>query len=46
MADIDRLTEPDCRVLAGAISGRALYDGRIEPAEALARLAAVRREPV
>jgi phosphoribosylformimino-5-aminoimidazole carboxamide ribotide isomerase len=44
MADIERLTEPDCAVLAGAISGRALYDGRIDPAEALARLKAVRRE--
>jgi phosphoribosylformimino-5-aminoimidazole carboxamide ribotide isomerase len=45
MADIERLTEPDCAVLAGAISGRALYDGRIDPAEALARLRAVRKEP-
>jgi phosphoribosylformimino-5-aminoimidazole carboxamide ribotide isomerase len=45
MADIERLTEPDCAVLAGAISGRALYDGRIDPAEALARLKAVRRVP-
>jgi phosphoribosylformimino-5-aminoimidazole carboxamide ribotide isomerase len=45
MADIERLTEPDCAVLAGAISGRALYDGRIDPAEALARLRAVRQEP-
>jgi phosphoribosylformimino-5-aminoimidazole carboxamide ribotide isomerase len=45
MADIERLTEPDCAVLAGAISGRALYDGRIDPAAALARLKAVRRVP-
>ncbi len=44
MADIERLTQPDCAVLAGAISGRALYDGRIDPAEALARLRSVRRE--
>jgi phosphoribosylformimino-5-aminoimidazole carboxamide ribotide isomerase len=44
MADIERLTAPDCAVLAGAISGRALYDGRIDPAEALARLRAARRE--
>jgi phosphoribosylformimino-5-aminoimidazole carboxamide ribotide isomerase len=36
MADIERLLEPDCRRLAGAITGRALYDGRIDPAEALA----------
>ena len=44
MADIERLTEPDCAGLAGAISGRALYDGRIDAADALARLKAVRRE--
>ena len=31
MADIERLLEPDCAMLAGAISGRALYDGRIDP---------------
>ncbi|MEM7464378.1 MAG: HisA/HisF-related TIM barrel protein, partial [Pseudomonadota bacterium] len=35
MEDIHRMTEPDCAVLGGAISGRALYDGRIDPAEAL-----------
>lgn len=33
--DIRRLTEPDCRILEGAISGRALYDGRLDPAAAL-----------
>ena len=44
MADIERLTQADCAVLAGAISGRALYDGRIDPREALARLKSVRRE--
>lgn len=38
MADIERLLEPDCARLAGAISGRALYDGRIDPAEALAAI--------
>jgi phosphoribosylformimino-5-aminoimidazole carboxamide ribotide isomerase len=38
MADIERLASPDCAVLQGAISGRALYDGRIDPAIALARL--------
>ena len=37
MADIDRLLEPDCRILEGAISGRALYDGRIDVTEALRR---------
>jgi phosphoribosylformimino-5-aminoimidazole carboxamide ribotide isomerase len=36
MADIERLLEPDCARLAGAITGRALYDGRIDAAEALA----------
>ncbi|MBN9039357.1 MAG: 1-(5-phosphoribosyl)-5-[(5-phosphoribosylamino)methylideneamino]imidazole-4-carboxamide isomerase [Rhizobiales bacterium] len=38
MADIRRMTMPDARKLEGAISGRALYDGRIDPAEALALL--------
>jgi phosphoribosylformimino-5-aminoimidazole carboxamide ribotide isomerase len=35
MADIVRMTMPDAQKLEGAISGRALYDGRIDPAEAL-----------
>jgi phosphoribosylformimino-5-aminoimidazole carboxamide ribotide isomerase len=34
--DIKRLLEPDCARLQGAISGRALYDGRLDPADALA----------
>ena len=34
--DVKRLLEPDCARLAGAISGRALYDGRLDPHEALA----------
>lgn len=33
--DITRMTQPDAAILEGAISGRALYDGRIDPAEAL-----------
>jgi phosphoribosylformimino-5-aminoimidazole carboxamide ribotide isomerase len=33
--DISRLTQPDCAVLEGAITGRALYDGRLDPTEAL-----------
>jgi phosphoribosylformimino-5-aminoimidazole carboxamide ribotide isomerase len=33
--DIKRLLQPDARKLAGAITGRALYDGRINPVEAL-----------
>ncbi len=40
MADIVRLTMPDAAVLEGAISGRALYDGRIDAEEALALIAA------
>jgi phosphoribosylformimino-5-aminoimidazole carboxamide ribotide isomerase len=35
MEDIHRLIKPDCRILEGAISGRALYDGRIDVPEAL-----------
>ncbi|WP_292898269.1 1-(5-phosphoribosyl)-5-[(5-phosphoribosylamino)methylideneamino]imidazole-4-carboxamide isomerase [Nitratireductor sp.] len=35
LADIVRMTMPDAAKLEGAISGRALYDGRIDPAEAL-----------
>jgi phosphoribosylformimino-5-aminoimidazole carboxamide ribotide isomerase len=34
--DVRRLLEPDCARLAGAITGRALYDGRLDPREALA----------
>lgn len=40
LADIRRMTEPDAAALEGAISGRALYDGRIDPGEALAILRA------
>lgn len=35
MADIVRMNMPDAAKLEGAISGRALYDGRIDPEEAL-----------
>ena len=35
MDDIHRLLQPDCRILEGAISGRALYDGRIDVPQAL-----------
>jgi len=38
MADIERLSQPDCAKLGGVIAGRALYDGRIDPARALAIL--------
>ncbi|MEE8627759.1 MULTISPECIES: 1-(5-phosphoribosyl)-5-[(5-phosphoribosylamino)methylideneamino]imidazole-4-carboxamide isomerase [Methylobacterium] len=37
--DVHRILEPDCASLAGAITGRALYDGRIDPKEALAAIA-------
>lgn len=38
MDDIDRLAAPEAARLAGAIAGRALYDGRLDPKAALARL--------
>jgi phosphoribosylformimino-5-aminoimidazole carboxamide ribotide isomerase len=40
--DVKRILEPDCARLAGAITGRALYDGRLDPAEALALIKASR----
>ena len=36
--DVKRLLQPDCAVLEGAITGRALYDGRLDAAAALALL--------
>lgn len=33
--DVKRMMEPDCVKLEGAITGRALYDGRLDAAEAL-----------
>jgi phosphoribosylformimino-5-aminoimidazole carboxamide ribotide isomerase len=42
LEDIRRLAAPDAAVLEGAISGRALYDGRIDPTEALAILSGAR----
>ena len=38
MDDIARLAEPEAAKLDGAIIGRALYDGRLDPAAALAAL--------
>jgi phosphoribosylformimino-5-aminoimidazole carboxamide ribotide isomerase len=38
MADIDALLAPANRAIAGAITGRALYDGRLDAAEALRRV--------
>ncbi|WP_019402646.1 MULTISPECIES: 1-(5-phosphoribosyl)-5-[(5-phosphoribosylamino)methylideneamino]imidazole-4-carboxamide isomerase [unclassified Chelatococcus] len=40
--DVRRLLQPDCQKIAGAISGRALYDGRLDPAEAMALIRASR----
>lgn len=44
MADIVRMTMPDAARLEGAISGRALYDGRIDPEQALSLLQQARNE--
>lgn len=43
IADVHRLLEPDCALIAGAITGRALYDGRIDPLAALAAISAASR---
>ena len=40
LADVERLLQPDCAILEGAIAGRALYDGRLDPKEALALIRA------
>ncbi len=42
MDDIRTMTEPEYGLLEGAISGRALYDGRIDSREALALLKGAR----
>jgi phosphoribosylformimino-5-aminoimidazole carboxamide ribotide isomerase len=42
IADVERLLEPDCAKLAGAITGRALYDGRLDPKTALELIKAKR----
>lgn len=39
LADIRRMLQPDAHRLEGAITGRALYDGRIDAAEALKLIA-------
>ena len=38
--DVERLMQPDCARLAGAITGRALYDGRLDARAALALIGA------
>jgi phosphoribosylformimino-5-aminoimidazole carboxamide ribotide isomerase len=35
IADVERMLQPDAQKLEGAITGRALYDGRLNPAVAL-----------
>ena len=40
--DVKALLEPRARKLAGAIAGRALYDGRLDAADALALIKAAR----
>src|SRR4030095_2141113 len=40
MDDVRRLLEPRYKMLEGAIAGRALYDGRVDPREALSLIAA------
>ena len=40
--DVKRLLQPDCARLAGAITGRALYDGRLDAHEALRLISAAR----
>ncbi len=42
LADIERLLQPDCAILEGAISGRALYDGRLDATAALELIAQAR----
>lgn len=38
--DVKHLLRPDCSILEGAITGRALYDGRLDAAEAIALIKA------
>ncbi len=45
IADIKRLLDPDCAILEGAISGRALYDGRVDAKEALALIKGAKAAP-
>src|SRR4029079_2696598 len=42
IADVEALLHPRARKIAGAIAGRALYDGRLDPAAALALIRAAR----
>ena len=42
IADIEGLLQPRAKRLAGAIAGRALYDGRVDPTQALRLIRAAR----
>ena len=46
LADVAALLRPESRVLAGAVVGRALYDGRLDARTALALLAAADTKPI
>jgi phosphoribosylformimino-5-aminoimidazole carboxamide ribotide isomerase len=43
LADVERLLQPDCAILEGAIAGRALYDGRLDAKAALALIGEAKR---
>jgi phosphoribosylformimino-5-aminoimidazole carboxamide ribotide isomerase len=43
LRDVERLLIPDCAKLAGAITGRALYDGRLDAKAALALIRAAEK---
>ena len=42
IADVTALLQPCAKKLAGAIAGRALYDGRLDPSQALRLIRAAR----
>lgn len=42
IADVEAMLQPRAKKLEGAISGRALYDGRLDPAAALKLIASAR----
>ena len=44
MDDVEALLRPENARLAGAIAGRALYDGRLDPRAALARISQAKRQ--
>jgi phosphoribosylformimino-5-aminoimidazole carboxamide ribotide isomerase len=45
LEDIERLLLPDCAKLEGAIAGRALYDGQLDPEKALALIRRAKKAP-